>query len=122
MSILCEIGNAEKTSLMALNFGGKVLGLRACIYSLSDGNFSYYDFKLESIEDKYQRRLISRNLPKLKQCEVRRRQDGLLGTQEEFDGNLTIQEFKDATQVRECLAYVIRVLREQDIYKKASAL
>lgn len=118
MSIRSVLSEAENTRLLVLTSEDKPYAMRACIYSLETYSFAYYDFLLANVKNTSQQRFIKNNGKLFERVPLISTGSGVLYTQDELDGKVVAQEFKDDAEVERLLGYVISVLKEQSFYRK----
>lgn len=111
MSILAQLKNLEESNIFKLEFNGKVVGLRVKQYSLETKTFNYYDFEIAYVKRQDLRdylNLHSKEFKTLKLIDY----NGLACTQDEINGKISVQEFKDESSANVILDAVKQIMEE----------
>lgn len=113
MSILAHLNNLESSTIYKLQFNGKVVGLRVKYYSLESKTFNYYDFEISYVKRQDLRDYLNKHSREFEILELVE-YNGLVCTQDEIDGKISVQEFKDEINAGVVLDSVIRIMKEKD--------
>ena len=113
MSILSQLNNLEESTIYKLKFNDKVVGFRVKHYSLDDKIFYYYDFEISYVKRQDLRDYLNKHSREFEALELIE-YNGLACTQEEIDGKISVQEFKDEIKAGVVLDSVIRIMKERD--------
>ena len=112
MSIKVLLDEIKKSSISKLVYNNNIVGLRVQTYSTTKNGFSYYDFDLDTVKNNtVVRNFINANQSKFKSI-LLKQYNGLLVSQEEYEGKITVQEFKSENDAVEVLKPVMKVYQE----------
>ena len=113
MSILSTLSKLEESTIYKLSLEGKILGLRVKYYSMETDSFCYYDFDISYVKRQDLRDYLNKYSKEFKTLDLVI-YNGLVCTQDEIDGKISVQEFKDEVSVGTILESVIRVIKERE--------
>lgn len=113
MSILSHLSKLEESTIYKLSMDGKVLGLRVKYYSMETKSFCYYDFEISYVKRQDLRDYLNKHSREFKSLELITH-NGLVCTQDEVDGKISVQEFKDELSAGTILDSVIKIMKEKE--------
>lgn len=113
MSILAHLSKLEESTVYKLQFNGRVVGFRVKYYSLESKDFHYYDFEISYVKRQDLRDYLNQHSREFKFLELIS-YNGLACTQDEIDGRISVQEFKDEVSAEAVLDSVIKILNEKE--------
>lgn len=110
MSILAELKKIEDSEIYKLKYDNRVVGLRVKHYSSDIKEYNYYDFEISYVKRQDLREFLnkySKSFKTLKLVEY----NGLVCTQDEISGAITVKEFKDEESASVILDAVVKIMR-----------
>lgn len=113
MSILSHLSKLEESTVYKLSYEGRILGLRVKYYSLEDKTFHFYDFEISYVKRQDLRDYLNKHSREFKSLELIS-YNGLVCTQDEVDGKISVQEFKDELSAGTILDSVIKIMKEKE--------
>lgn len=109
MSILVKLNNLESSTIYKLQFNGKIVGLRVKYFNLELNQFLYYDFELSYIKRQDLQDYLNKHSKDFEVLEMKQ-YNGVVCTENEIDGTIKVQEFKDEQSAGAILDSVIKVM------------
>lgn len=101
-----KLDNLKSSKVIRLNWEGKTVGLRVMLYSLTTDIFSYYDFATDYVSSPDIRQFLkSGDFP----VEHLIAHNNLLVTEDEKQGKVSPQEFKNQEQAEAILRQVMDI-------------
>lgn len=101
-----KLDNLKSSKVIRLNWEGKTVGLRVMLYSLTTDTFSYYDFATDYVSSSDIRQFLkSGDFP----VEHLIAHNNLLVTEDEKQGKVLPQEFKNQEQAEAILRQVMDI-------------
>lgn len=108
MSILKEYEKINQSKLYKLTLNGKTLGIRACIYSIQESVFEYYDFSISTIKNKDLQVFLNSKKSKFESLDLTE-VNGVYLTQDEIVNKTVIKEFKDDYSTEKVLSSFMEI-------------
>lgn len=101
-----KLDNLKSSKVIRLNWEGKTVGLRVMLYSLTTDTFSYYDFATDYVSSLDIRQFLKSGDFPVEQLVAH---NNLLVTEDEKQGKISPQEFKDQEQAEAILRQIMNV-------------
>lgn len=109
LSILSHLANLESSCIYKLSYGGSIVGFRVKYYDVNEKKFQYFDFEVSYVKRRDQQGYLNSHAKEFETLEMIE-SNGVVCTQEEIDGTITVKEFTDEDSASRILDLVIRVL------------
>lgn len=113
MSILFHLSNLESSTIYKLKYNSKIVGFRVKFYSIQDKVFHFYDFEVSYVKRQDLRDYLNKHSRQFQVLDLIEC-NGLVCTQDEIDGRISVQEFKDENSAESILDSVIKIMRMKD--------
>lgn len=101
-----KLDNLKSSKVIRLNWDGKTVGLRVMLYSLTTDTFSYYDFATDYVSSLDIRQFLKSGDFPVEQLVAH---NNLLVTEDERQGKVSPQEFKNQEQAEAILRQIMNV-------------
>ena len=112
MSILAHLKQMEESCIFKLEFDNRIVGLRVKWYSLNEFKFKYYDFETSYVKRQDLKDYLITNSKLFKTLNLIE-YNGVVCTQDEINGTIQVEEFKDEMSAEHILDLVIKVLQDR---------